>query len=320
MLCRMVENVSRTALLIGTETAVATFSSGTSLRLKYFSEYLQSKNFKVTVTSKSGAKEFLNQNYDLILISSYSVAGIARLARRRTKTLWFDPYDSWTRSRISLIRSGQILQLLPLVRDYLNILMFPQREITSFISEEDANRHPRFLKKDHLLILPIHFESMVLNQSSWPRLVFVGDGSYGPNQKCLKFLSELGLFTGQEIHIIGKGYRNQSRFPNCKFHGYVSDHLLLWTNDIHLAPIKYGAGLKTKVAMPLTYGLRVIASLESSKGICANRNLKVAKSKQDFFALVQNELTLEWNHANTGQKVYERDDRLMLDHFISELN
>jgi len=320
MLGRMVKKVSKTALVIGTETAVSNFSSGTSLRLNYFSEYLQSNNFKVTVTSKSRAKKFLNQNYDLILISSYSVAGIGRLARRRTKTLWFDPYDSWTRSRFSLIRSGQILQLLPLIRDYLNILMFPEREITSFISEEDANRHLRFLRRDHLLILPIHFESMVLNQSSRPRLVFVGDGSYRPNQKCLKFLDELGRLTGQEIHVMGKGYRNKSRFSNCKFHGYVSDHLLLWTNDIHLAPIKYGAGLKTKVAMPLTYGLRVIASLESSKGLCANRNLKVAKSKQDFSALVISELMLEWSHVTSHQRIYDRDDRPMLDRFISTVD
>jgi hypothetical protein len=319
MLGRMVKKVSKTALVIGTETAVSNFSSGASLRLRYFSEYLKSMNYEVTVISKSRAKKFLTQNYDLILISSYSVAGIGRYARRRTKTLWFDPYDSWTRGRFSLIRSGEILQLIPLARDFFNILRFPQREITSFISEEDANQHTRFLKQDRLFILPIHFESMVLNQSTMSRLVFVGDGSYGPNQKSLKFLNTIGSFTGQKIHIIGKGYRNQSSFPNCNFHDYVSNQLLLWTNDIHLAPIKYGAGLKTKVALPLTNGLRVIASLESSKGFMANKNLKVAKSKQDFITLVLSELMLEWTHVTSHQRIYDRDDRPMLDHFISTL-
>ncbi len=312
----MVRVKPKKALLIGTETALESFSSGTSLRLKYFSEYLKNLNYEVTITSKGGARKLLAHNYDLILISSFSAAGIGRLARKRTNTLWFDPYDSWTRNRLSLIRSGQILQLLLLIRDFFYIMIFPKREITSFISEEDARRHKRFLKQDCLFILPIHFESMAINRSSRARLVFVGDGSFGPNQKCLTFLNTIGKATGQEIQVFGKGFRHQNRFPNCIFHGYVDDQRLLWTNDIHLCPIKYGAGLKTKIALPLAYGLRVIANLESSIGFARNRNLKVAQSKDEFIELVRRELILNWVHKRSHQNIYQRDDIHKLDKFF----
>ena len=313
----MIRSVSKSALVIGTETAVASYSSGTSLRLKFLVEFLKGKNYEVTITSKKKARNLLALNFDLILISSFSAAGMGRLARKRTSILWFDPYDSWTQSRFSLIRSGQVHQLILLVRDAFNILRFPSREITTFISEKDAGRHVRFSKQDRLFILPIHFESMAVNQSLKPRLVFVGDGSYGPNQRSLKFLNELGSFTGQEIHIFGKGYRHQNRFPHCKFHGYVDDHSLLWTNDIHLSPIKLGAGLKTKVALPLTYGLRVIASFESSSGFCKNSNLKIAHSKRDFYSLVQEVLGSDWKHKSSYEAIYQRDDMFKLDLFLS---
>jgi hypothetical protein len=315
----MVKKVSKTALLIGTETAVSSLSSGASLRLKFFSDYLKKRNYDVTIASKNRAKELLTQNYDLIIISSYAAAGIGRMARKRTDTLWFDPYDSWTQSRLSLILSGQLIQLFALVRDVFNIYKFPKREIVSFISEVDANRHIKFTKRDHIFILPIHFEPLVVNQSSRVRLVFVGDGSYAPNRKSLKFLNLVGEVSGQEIHVFGKGYKHQNRFPRLKFHGYVADHLLLWSNDIHLSPIKRGAGIKTKVALPLSMGLRVIADFESSFGIVRDRNFRVAHSREDFMAMVLEELSYDWEYLGSKQGIYERDDICNLELFLESI-
>jgi hypothetical protein len=217
---------------------------------------------------------------------------------------------------MSFIRRGRPLHLIALARDFFFTLIFPRREITSFISEEDANYHLRFLRGDNLLILPTHFESLPVTQSSEIRLVFHGDGGYRPNQEALFSLNKIGESLGKIVHVFGKGYKHQERFPNCNFHGYIPEELLFRSLDIHLAPIMSGAGVKTKVALPLSLGLRVITNIESSVGLLPNRNLLVGENLQDLISLVGQEFRRQWSYSGVIDKVYSKDDYSLLDHFL----
>jgi hypothetical protein len=302
----------QTALIIGTRAAVDVHSNGASLRLKYLSSYLSSKNYLVTITSLENARLQLVKDFDLIVISSYSAARIGQCAREHTNVLWFDPYDSWTKSRISFIQRGHIRQIAALARDFFFTLKFPQREITSFISEEDANFHTRFLRHDNLFILPTHFEPMPVTRSNKIRLVFHGDGGYKPNQEALFSLNKIGSALGMTVQVVGKGYKNQERFPYCDFHGYVPEQYLYQSLDIHLAPLNSGAGIKTKVALPLSLGLRVVANPESSIGLLPNQNLIIGKNLQELIALISKEISREWTYLGVVDKIYSQDDWVAL--------
>jgi hypothetical protein len=306
----------KTALIIGTGIAVSDYESGASLRLKFFRRLLEEQNYSVTVLDNQRAKGELSKSFDLILITSYSCAALGLKARTKTKVLWFDPYDSWIHSRLSLIKQGRLLQIVVLFRDIFYTSLFPRREITSFISERDASYHRRFLRKDNLFIIPIQFEPSIVNLSTEPRLVFVGDGSYYPNAHALTFLNELGAKLGQSITVIGKNYNNVANYPHCKFIGYVSRSDLFRSQDIHLVPVWLGAGIKTKAANPLSVGLRVIASEDAAVGLKPTKNLSTAKDFSEFIETTRQVLAQDWEYQERAMNVYLRDDLNSLKAFL----
>ena len=136
------------------------------------------------------------------------------------------------------------------------------------------------------IIYPIQDLKRLVHPSSEIRLVFVGDGSYGPNAAAITFLTKVLqlLPVTSQIHIYGRGFRNlDARFV---IHGYTPNEEMYFENDVHLAPISSGAGLKLKVAVPLANGLRVISTPEGAIGLKQNPKLLIAPDEKSFASLI----------------------------------
>jgi hypothetical protein len=110
----------------------------------------------------------------------------------------------------------------------------------------------------------------------------VGDGAYEPNSDALDFLNKLGESLQEKILVIGRGYESGKVHSYCEFIGYLSENEIYKTKDIHLAPIRIGAGIKTKVALPLFLGMRVVAFTRATNGLKPSYNLYTADSIEEF--------------------------------------
>lgn len=312
----------KTALIVGTEVATNGFESGAALRVSSIKNLVESSGFKVSVTSRAGAKDFLKSDWDLVILISFSSSSLLRLARERTKLLWFDPTDSWVLTRLSLIRSGDLKQVLNLVRDLYFIWTSPKIDLITFISERDSSKERLWWRKRSVpLILSIEGLDREIKPSKYARLVFSGDGRYRPNQKALKFLSKTSEFlpSDLQIHLIGRDLSSTSK--RFKVHGYLSHQEMYFSNDIHLAPIEHGGGLKLKVAVPLWNGLRVISTPEGSSGFKDSLLLKIATTPRNFAEQIS-EILREDNHGDEFKprnEIYLRHDitevRLWLENF-----
>jgi hypothetical protein len=311
------------ALIIGTEVSTNGFESGGSLRIDSIKNLLECKGFDVTVASRSTARECMKSKWDLIVLVSFSTAKLLRTAKKHSESLWFDPTDSWTLTRLTLLRNGDLKQFLLFIRDVFWVWTAPKLDLITFISKRDANKERCWWKFRQVpKILGIHGLDREVLHSSTQRLVFIGDGTYGPNNSALEFLKKSATFLPSrvKIHLYGRNLiTNDGRFV-C--HGYSSANELYFDNDIHLAPITSGGGLKLKIAIPLWNGLRVVSTLEGANGFNNSLNLKVASTPELFassileFLATPNNLLLEIPRS----KIYSKNQQVLVEKWLDTLD
>ena len=273
----------KNALIIGTETATNGLESGASLRLRSIERLLSDGGYEVTIVSRGQAKQFLTKNWGIIALVSFSTAKFLRKSRKKTKKLWFDSTDSWTLTRLSLAKKSRLEHLVLLARDFFWVWTAPKIDLITFITRRDAIEERSWWKgRSEPLVFPIKPLDRLVVNSEVSKLIFVGDGSYGPNVEALKFLEEVlnHLDEDTKIHLYGKNLSSSSSSFIC--HGYVPSDELYESSDIHLAPISSGGGLKLKVAVPLWNGLRVVATPEAANGFNIGPNLRVAPTVELF--------------------------------------
>jgi hypothetical protein len=244
---------------------------------------LKKSSFDVTVSPLNKAESLLTKYWDVIVVVSYSSARILRRARKQTKFLWFDPTDSWTVSRMSLFKAGDLKQIFVLVRDLCRVWNSPRIDLLTFITKRDALAERLWWKsRTEPLIFPISDLIRNVNPSHEIRCVFVGDGNYRPNKKALLFLAKVLDHLKDEVIVDVYGKNLYSKDPRFRMHGYTINSEIYSDKDIHLAPMISGAGLKLKVAVPLINGLYVITTPEGANGFKENRLLKMATTPRIF--------------------------------------
>lgn len=303
------------ALIIGTEVATNGLESGAALRLDSIRNLLEDTGFNTSMASRETARNFLKTDWDLVVLISFSTSSLLRQARKRSKMLWFDPTDSWTLTRFSLLFGGDLKQAFILMRDLFFVWTSPKIDLITFISERDSNIEKLWwVKRSVPLILPIDGLDREVKLSKYPRLVFSGDGRYRPNKKALKFLSKTLEFlpSDLQIHLIGRDLKTASK--RFIVHGYLSHQDMYFANDIHLAPIKYGGGLKLKVAVPLWNGLRVISTPEGSSGFKKSPRLKIASTPLNFAQQI-----LEILRKDNQDEVFKPRNEIYLRHDGAEV-
>jgi hypothetical protein len=307
-------------LIIGTEVATNGFESGASIRLNGIRELLERCQMEVTVVARSESTDSLKKDWDLVVLVSFATARHLRKARKCSKLVWFDATDSWRLTRFSLMRSGDLKQIPILIRDLFWLWTAPKVDLLSFITRRDAEKEKSWWRKRSIpAIYPVQNLERSINPSEKIRLIFVGDGKYGPNVRAINFLRRVLdlLPKSSQIHIYGKGFENlDSRFV---LHGYCASEKMYFERDIHLAPIESGAGLKLKVAVPLANGLKVISTPEGASGFSQNSNLLLATDEASFAAQVlRTSGTSKSNNRKILKDIFEEDDTLQIIAWINQ--
>jgi O-antigen biosynthesis protein len=130
-------------------------------------------------------------------------------------------------------------------------------------------------------------------------LMFVGGFQHPPNIDAATWFVEsiLPLIRAERpdirVHLIGSrapaAVQALGEQPGVVFHGFVEDlEPLLDGVRIAIAPLRYGAGVKGKVNMSMSYGQPVVATGVAVEGMHleAGRDVLVADSAEDFAAAV----------------------------------
>ena len=313
----------RTALIIGTEVATNGLESGASIRVDSIKNLLTKHGYQVNIASRQHARNALTSNWDLVVLVSFSTSKFLWLARKKAHTIWFDPTDSWSNTRISLLRKGDVKQILLLVRDLFWIWTAPNVDLITFITQRDSIKERAWWKhRSSPLILPVQGLDREVSLGNEPRLVFIGDGSYTPNKDAITFLKLTLKYLPSTLHIHVFG--SEVSVPNSKFinHGYVPRTELYTASDIHLAPIMLGGGLKLKVAVPLWNGLHVVSTQEAAVGFKDSDSLEIANTPKEFAGAITKLLGVEFpkKPVKPLSAIYVYDQTMLVDKWLAGLS
>jgi hypothetical protein len=300
----------KNALLIVTEFAASNLESGAKKRVSTIVFYLDRLGYRIEIQSLNQFMCKETNEKDLIVVISYACAKAVPKARHECNFLWFDATDSWNISRISRFFKGEITQIVALMRDHFYLRRVEYVDLFTFIAARDLRKEKRFImgRSQNIFTLPNLTTQAKVNQEKLNRLVFIGDGFYGPNRKALRFLECLGdeLPESKQISVIGRSLSSKSKRIHCM--GYVENDDLYYSDDIHVVPIFSGAGIKNKVTEPLALGLRVITTPEGANGIANNPNLHICKSVADFVTKIKELESEEFEPHKPGRSIYLDDE------------
>jgi hypothetical protein len=299
----------KTALVITTATAVNGSISGASLRVATICHLLEEAGCSTTVVSSKEAGTHLEQSWDVVALVSYSTAIRATVARKKCKLLWLDCTDSWKLSRLSMARQGSIVEAFKYLRDWLVLSRTPKLDLITFISGRDRCAEQHWLaRRGPAFVIPNRLPEQRVNKSETVRLVFIGPGNYGPNKRALKFLGHVldQLSADIFIDVFGDNPKGKNH-PQLRFHGYIESGALYSEQDIHLVPVTSGAGIKNKSAIPLSLGLRVIATSEGGSGLAKNENLFIENDPKGFAARIL-QLVASPAAGRSAGSIFEADE------------
>lgn len=124
-------------------------------------------------------------------------------------------------------------------------------------------------------------------------LVFIGGAGHPPNLDAMRWIASDILpalrarLPDWQIHIVGSvpdAIRAQLATPGLVFHGRVPD-LTPWMDTClaSIAPLRFGAGVKGKINMAMSYGLPVVATTLAAEGmrLIDGRDVLLADSAED---------------------------------------
>ncbi len=148
----------------------------------------------------------------------------------------------------------------------------------------------------HLLPLIMDIKSAQKTFSDRQNIVFVGGFQHTPNVDAVKyFVSNIMPLLRQRLpgvcfHIVGSNPPSDIRALACQdiiIRGFVDDlGALLDTMRLSIAPLRYGAGTKGKIASAMAVGLPVVATPLAIEGMGLHdgENIIVAEEDVDAFA------------------------------------
>jgi hypothetical protein len=282
------------ALVAVTPTAARTRQSGASLRVDDVVELLEQSGFAVDVTPYPQIRATSSAAWCLGVAVSYASASALRPLRRRARALWLDVMDSWLTVNGSGIAAGHPAYAARFGRDAVRLAAAPRVDLATYISGRDRSADRGTVAARRRLVLPGRpaVVELLPATTSGARVVLTGDWDYTPNRDALDWLSEhvLPHLPGVPVHLYGPGQPPSVPEQGVQ-HGYVTDARELYREgDVHLAPVRFGGGVKRKVLTPLLAGLPVVARPAAAHGLREHPLLDVAYTGEAFAAAVRRRL------------------------------
>lgn len=272
----------RRALVVTTPIAAGPHDNGATLRVDDVCAALTEAGYAATRTTDPAPH---GSDWDLGVAVSYATTGSLRALRRQCARTWLDAVDSWLLVDGSGLRAGHPSYALRAVRDGARLLSAPTADLVTYISGADLRSDRGTVRGRRRLVLPGRLpEAMRPRPSEGRRLVLAGDWDYPPNRDGLRWLvREVLPLLAASVHVHVYGHGLVPEHPLLVQHGYAADvGELLQEGDVHLAPVRFGGGVKRKVLQPLLAGLPVVATPAAAHGLREHPQLDVAAHAEAF--------------------------------------
>lgn len=258
--------------------------------------------------------------FDIAVAVSYACAGSLRRLRGFAARTWLDAVDSWVLVNASGLRRGRASYLARAVRDGTKLALMPQVDLLTYISAADLHQDRGTVRGQVRLVLPSRPSAVrcVPTTSAERRVVLAGDWDYAPNADGLRWFVERilpPLHRGTSVppwrvHVYGRGDTAVVTDHSVVRHGHVERPDQLYAvGDVHIAPVRFGAGVKYKVLQPLLAGLPVVTTTAGSHGLREHELLDVHDAPEPFARAVLRRLAVETPPAPVESgALFPRDD------------
>lgn len=221
------------------------------------------------------------------VVVSYAAAGKVRALRALAPRVWLDAMDSWLVVNGSGLRHAHPSFAARAARDGVRLLRMPPVDLVTYISAADRASDHATIRGGRRLVLPGQPQPPVVRDSPDRRAMLVGDWTYQANRDGLRWLARSVLpHLDGVVDVYGAG-ADQFHHPRLRMHGYIpGDDHLYQSGDVHLAPLRFGAGVKRKVLQPLLAGLPVVTTTPGARGLRPHPLLDVRDDPVQFAARV----------------------------------
>ena len=279
----------RTALVVSTRSAAAPRDTGATLRLGEVVTLLERTGHRVQLA----AERLPTHRVDLAVAVSYACAGAVRQLQRQAKRTWLDAVDSWVLVNASGLRCGHPSYLARAARDGVRLARMPAPDLLTYISGADMREDRGTVRGRARLVLPgtAGAAPPLLPRADARRVVLTGDWDYAPNADGLRWfvdhvLPALRRLTDVGVEVYGAGDTAVAA-AGCTVRGYAISATELYREcDVHVAPVRFGGGVKRKVLQPLLAGLPVVTTRAGAHGLRSSPLLDVHDDPRAFAAAV----------------------------------
>ena len=305
----------RTAVIVASAGSLDFTYSPLYMRLKTIEGILSRANYNFyTLSVKDFLKKPNNHQVDLGVILSFTNSWVAPFLKQFSKRLWLDAMDSKSTLELTQSRS-YIKQKITNARDSFGAMhLF---DLVTYISEEDRKNEQGTYRSSAEYVFPIELKELpTLNVSPTRNFVFVGPSKYRPNLDAVKLLDKM-MKQNQiivPIKICGIGYSeiNYRWHDLLQFDGFVDEKKLYSSSDVHLAPLRSGAGIKMKSVMPFALGLQVIGTRIAFNGLQKHSNLIELENVQELPQYMKEIDSFPKVEILNGEEIYGCDESLSL--------
>lgn len=301
------------ALMVVTPAAARSQASGASLRVDDVRDVLADAGYAVKVVARPDLAR-VRGRFCLGVAVSYATAGAVRRLRAASGRVWLDATDSWLLLDFSGIRAGQPAYALRALRDGVRLAAMPTPDLVTWISADDLKSDRGTVRGNMRCVLPGSLPATAMEPvpSESRRVVLVGDWRYPPNRDGLLWFSRSVLpKLAVSVDVFGQGLDGVALPSQLVSHGYAPDTAALYRQgDVHVAPIRFGAGVKRKVLQPLLAGLPVVTTTAGAHGLRRHHLVDVCHTADEFASAIAARLagSLTPPRPPSPSEVLEGDD------------
>lgn len=309
--------IERRAVVATTSAAAAIHTNGATLRADEVTALLEATGHEVVRTTAERLDQ-VTGHFAVGVAVSYACVPAVRVLQSRAERVWLDACDSWLLVNGSGVRNGRPTYLLRALRDGARIAALSRPDLVTYISGADLAADRDTVRARQRLVLPGHAPAVLRRRGSADRrVVLAGDWAYPPNADGLRWFRRRILPALEQqipgdswsVAVYGTGLKGSST-GRVQELGYGPDQSDLYRDgDVHLAPVRFGGGVKRKVLHPLLAGLPVVTTPAGAHGLRPHPLLDVRDRPHGIAAALADRLQRPPDdRAATPADVIDRDD------------
>jgi glycosyltransferase involved in cell wall biosynthesis len=206
-------------------------------------------------------------------------------------------------------------------------------DLTLLISTDEAYTVRENLPQAKIAVLPLVYDSIpgaskVIPFKNRKDILFIGSFPHFPNIDAIEYFVEqilpilVKLDPTIKLKIIGSNPPDSilklANNPNIEILGFVKDLQPLYDNiKLSIAPLRFGAGIKGKIANSMCYGVPTVATTLAGEGmgLVDNQTIIIADTPNDF----AHKIFETYNDEHLWNKISENSYKFALSHYSYEV-